>query len=212
MKRLLFLSAFLAAGTVLSAAAQAPATAAAPSAASGDGPKVAVIQFQAAVTQTNEFQRGFADVQKKFAPQQAQIKSLSDEIDTLTKQLQTTGANLSPAEQASRAKTIDDKKKQAQRMLEDAQNDYQAALQDLFNGVASKVDDMLLSYAKQQGFTLVVDATEQQNQPPTVLYANPSIDITSAIIGAYNVKSGVPAPPPAAAAPPAAPKPSLTTP
>ena len=208
MKRNFAVVAVLASGFALSAAAQTAATSAAPAVA----PKVAVIEFQAAVTSTNEFQRDFGDLQKKFEPQRSQLKSLGDEVDSLTKQLQAQADKLSDAERASKAKTIDDKKKQAQRIADDAQNDYQSAMQETFGKVAGKVDELLNSYAKEQGFTLVIDATEQQQQPPTVLYAAPSSNITKAIVDAYNVKSGVPAPPPSAPAPaatspkPAAPK------
>ena len=208
MKRNFAVVAVLASGFALSAAAQTSAPASAPAAA----PKVAVIEFQAAVTSTNEFQRDFGDLQKKFEPQRSQLKSLGDEVDSLTKQLQAQADKLSDAERASKAKAIDDKKKQAQRIADDAQNDYQSAMQETFGKVAGKVDELLLSYAKEQGFTLVIDATEQQQQPPTVLYAAPSSNITKAIVDAYNVKSGVPAPPPSAPAPaatspkPAAPK------
>jgi outer membrane protein len=201
MKRVPAIVALLASGLALSAAAQTPASAAAP--------KVAVIEFQAAVTSTNEFQREFGDVQSKFAPQRQQLKALSDEVETLTKQLQTQGSTLSDAARADKAKTIDDKKKQAQRLLEESQNDYQQALQDAFGKVATKVDQLLQSYSKEQGYTLVIDATEQQQQAPMVLYAAPTSNITKAIVDAYNVKSGVPAPPaqaPAAPTPHTAPK------
>lgn len=196
MKRVSAIVAVLASGFALSAAAQTPASPAAAAA-----PKVAVIAFQAAVTSTNEFQRDFGDVQKKFEPQRDQLKTLSTEVETLTKQLQTQGATLSDAERANKAKTLDDKKKQAQRLLEDSQNDYQQAMQDAFAKVAAKVDQLLLSFSKEQGYTLVIDASEQQQQAPMVLYASPSTDITKAVVDAYNVKSGVPAPPPPAPAP-----------
>ena len=205
MKRSLALIATLASGFVLSAAAQtttAPAAAAAPA-----GPaKIAVIAFQVAVAQTNEGQRNFADLQKKYDPKRQQLKVLSDEVDSLTKQLQAQGDKLSPAEQQSRAKTIDDKKKLLQRDAEDAQNDFQAEMQELYNGLASKVYDVLAGYSQQHGYTLVLDVAQQQNP---VLYASESTNITKAILDAYNVKSGVPAPPaqPGAAAP-AAPKPA----
>jgi hypothetical protein len=55
----------------------------------------------------------------------------------------------------------------------------------------------------------VLDASQSQDSP-TVLYAVPGIDITKAVIDAYNEKSGVPPPPaaaPEAPAPQAAPKP-----
>ena len=195
MKRSLALIAILASGFVLSAAAQTPATAA------PAGPaKIAVIAFQVAVAQTNEGQRNFSDLQKKYDPKRQQLKALSDELEGLTKQLQAQGDKLSDVERASRTKTIDDKKKLLERSAEDAQNDFQAEMQELYNGLAAKVYDVLANYAQQQGFTLVLDVAQQQNP---VLYASESTNITKQIIDAYNLKSGVPAPPaqPAAAAP-----------
>jgi len=115
--------------------------------------------------------------------------------------LQTQGDKLSETERASRAKTLDEKKKKAQRELEDAQNDMNGEMQEMYNGLASKVYDVLSSYAQQQGFTLVLDVAQQQNP---VLYASESSNITKSVIDAYNVKSGVPAPPAQPAAPAAA--------
>jgi outer membrane protein len=204
MKRSFLLVALLISGSVLSVAAQTPAApASAPTAAAPAGPaNVAVIAFQAAVSQTNEFQRNFADLQKKFDPKRQQLKTLSDDIENLTKQLQAQGDKLSDGERATRAKAIDDKKKQLQRDGEDAQNDFQQEMQQTFATVASKVDELLNSYAQQHGYTLVLDGGQQE--AAVVLYASPTTDITKPIIDAYNQKSGVPAPPaPVAAAAPA---------
>jgi outer membrane protein len=206
MKRSLAIMVMLASGLVLSAAAQ---TSPAPAASAGPA-KVAVILFQAAVGQTNEFQRNFADLQKKYEPKRAQLKTMADEIDSLEKQLQAQGDKLSDLERANRAKTLDEKKKQAQRFAEDAQNDLTQEMQEVYNGVASKVYEVLASYAQQQGYTLVVDGSGSQQQAPVVLYASPTTDITKAVIEAYNVKSGVPAPPPQPAA--AAPRPAPQSP
>jgi outer membrane protein len=181
-------------------------------------PKIAVIAFQVAVAQTNEGQRNFADLQKKYDPKRQQLKTLSDEVDNLTKQLQAQGDKLSETERATRAKTIDDKKKQLERSAEDAQNDFQSEMQEMYNGLASKVYDVLASYSQQQGFTLVLDVSQQQNP---VLYASESTNITKPVIDAYNLKSGVPAPPAPTASAPSAPiprpsppatKPASTTP
>jgi outer membrane protein len=192
MKRSLALAVILASGFALSAAAQTPSVP--PS-------KIAIVAFQVAVAQTNEAQRAFADLQKKFEPKRAQIKAQSDEIDGLKKQLQVQGDALSDAERASRARTIDDKEKLLKRSADDAQADFQQEMQDLYSGVASKVYDVLASYAKQQGITLVLDVSQQQTP---VLYAGDATNITKQIIDAYNVKSGVPAPPVAAPKPAAA--------
>ncbi len=201
----------LASGLALTAAAQspaattpaaAPATAPVASTAPAGPAKIAVVAFQVAVAQTNEGQRNFADLQKKYDPKRQQLKALNDDIDALTKQLQTQGDKLGEAERASRAKTIDEKKKQLQRQAEDAQNDMQNEMQELYNALASKVYDVLASYAQQHGYTLVLDVAQQQTP---VLYATDSTNITKAVIDAYNVKSGVPAPP---AGTPAAPAPA----
>jgi outer membrane protein len=203
MKRSLALVATLASGLVLSAAAQTPAVSAAtPSAAAADaaaptGPsRIAVIAFQVAVAQTNEGQRNFADLQKKYDPKRQQLKTQSDDIDTLTKQLQAQGASLSDAERTARAGAIDNKKKQLDREFQDTQSDFQQEMQDIYNNLASKVYDVLQGYAEKEGYTVVLDVSQQQSP---VLFAADATNITKQVIDAYNVKSGVPAPPPSAA-------------
>ena len=204
----------MASGMVLSAAAQTPAATAPPAAGPAAAPagpaKIAVIAWELAVAQTNEGQRDFADLQKKYAPKEATLKTLNDEIGTLTKQLQDQGATLSDVERANRSKAIDDKKKQLDRETEDLRNDGQQDMQDLFSGLQAKVYDVMQAYVEQQGFTLVLDISQQQSP---VLFASATTNITKQVIDAYNVKSGVPAPPaqPAAAAP-TAPKPRPATP
>jgi outer membrane protein len=208
MNRSLIIAFMLASGMGLSAAAQtSPAPAAAPA-----GPvKIAVVAFQAAVAKTNEGQRNYAELEKKYAPKESQLKALNDEIETLTKQLQAQGATLSDAERASRAKTIDEKKKSLERSAGDLRTDGNQEIQQMYNTLASKVYDVMSTYAQQQGYTLVLDISQQQSP---VLYALPSTEITQAVVDAYNVKSGVAAPPAAAAPKPTAtaPKPSTTAP
>jgi outer membrane protein len=200
MKRLSAFALFVVFASSIAAAAQtsaAPKPAAQkPAAVPVPIAKVAVIAFQAAVTQTNEFQRNAADLEKKYDPRRVEIKTLSDEIDNLTKQLQAQGAQLSEAERASRARAIDEKKKKLDRDTQDAQSDFQADMQQIVNDVAGKVGALMSDYADKHGYTLVLDAGDQQTA--TVLYAVPAMDITREIIDAYNTKSGIPAPAPQA--------------
>jgi outer membrane protein len=153
-----------------------------------------VIEFQAAVAQTNEAQRDFADLQKKFEPKRQQLKVLNDEIDGMQKQLKSDQEKLSQADMSKRARAIADKQKQLKRDYEDSQKEFQGAMQQVLGTVGGKVYEVLLDYVKKQGFTIVIDATLQQQSAPIILYADQSSDITKTIIDAYNVKSGVPAP------------------
>ena len=201
MKRLSALAVLLVSGFSGVSLAQTPAApmpAAPPPAGSTPAPqmgpsKIAVVSFQTAVSQTNEFQRAFVDLEKKWDPKRQQLKTLSDDIDRQTKELQTQGVNLSETERATRIKSLDDKKKQFQRQQEDAQNDFGQEMQELFSGTASKVYDVLSNYAEKNGYTLVLDDSNQQTP---VLYWHTATDITKPVIDAYNVKSGVPPLPP----------------
>lgn len=204
MKRMLILPVLLAAGIAVAQTPAAPGVPSAPAPA-GTAPavhvgpaKIGVIAFQVAVSQTNEFQRDFSDLEKKYEPKRQQLKALSDEVDTLTKQMQTQAATLNDAQRADRAHQIDDKKKQLDRSAQNAQNDYQGEVQELFSTTAQKVYDVLSTYAQQRGYTLVLDISGKQTP---IMYALPATNITKDVVAAYNLKSGVPAPPPPAPAP-----------
>ncbi len=195
MKYLRFTVPFLIAATMIPAAAQGTSSSMPKPAATASAPtaRVAVIAFQAAVSQTNEFQRDFADLQKKYDPRRQEIKSLSDQVDAMTKQLQSDDARLTDDERAARSHAIDEKKRLLDRDTQDAQSDFQSDMQDLMNRVAGKVGAVMTDYAQKHGYTLVLDASDQQT--PTVLYAADATNITRDVIDAYNLKSGIPAPP-----------------
>lgn len=200
MKRFIAFSVLLTSSLALSSAAQTSPSSSAPA-------KVAVIAFQDAMFQTNEAQRSIGDLQKKFEPKREQLKTRSAELDALAKQLQTDDATLSDAERASRTKAIGEKKRVFDRDAKDAQSDLQTEMQGIYKTLGPKVYEVLVSYAKQRGYTLVLDVSPEQNP---VLYAGDSTNITKEIIDAYNLKSGVPAapaPPPATGSAPAKPAP-----
>ena len=130
------------------ALAQVPsAPAPASAAAELPAPRIAIIAFQQAVAATNEGQRNFAQLRVKFEPKQNALKAQSDEIDSLKKQLQDAGANLSEPERDSRLRTIDEKTKSLQRSAEDAQNEASTAMNDMYQQLAQKVYAVLDTYA-----------------------------------------------------------------
>ena len=75
MKRSLLIAFTLASGISLSAVAQSlPMPAGAPAAPAGPA-RIAVVAFQTAVGKTNEGQRNYADLEKKYAPREATTRS-----------------------------------------------------------------------------------------------------------------------------------------
>jgi Skp family chaperone for outer membrane proteins len=198
----------LAASSLLAQTTKAPATArpAAPTAQAEVKPeaveaKIAIIAFEQGVVATNEGQRAVLDIQKKYEPKKNAIDASSAELDSLKKQYQALPTTISDEERAARLKTIDDKTKALQRDVEDAQNSYNTDVQEAYGKVAQKFGGTAVKYAKEHGFTVLLNMGGQQ-QLPTVLWWEPQTDITQATIDAYNVASGVPAPPPQAPAAP----------
>ena len=166
--------------------------------------------FQDVVTQTNEFQRNFADLQKKYDPKRQQLKTLGDEIETLTKQLEAQGANLSDAERATEPGPSRKRRSRRSGRPRMRRRTFRKRCRQLFNSTARRLGDVLIDYAKQQGYTLVLDGGEPAAGSVRALFGPPT-DISKAIVDAYNLKSGVPAPsagsppqPAPAAKPPAA--------
>lgn len=158
--------------------------------------KIALVAFEQAVFNTNEGQKAVLEVQKKYEPQKMKIDALSNEIDGLKKQLSSLPATATAEDRASRQRAIDTKDKELQRQAEDAQASYNADLQEAYGKVASKVSVTLKNYVLQNGYTLLLDVS---NQASAVMWAgNGNTDVTEAVIEAYNAASGVAAPPPAA--------------
>ena len=200
--------------------APAPAPATQPAATAPAPPqaipaKIALVAFDQAVLATNEGQRLIQEIQTKYKPKKDQIDTLSQEVDSLKKQLQSAPATLSDAERASKLKEIDTKEKRLNHDAEDAQTAYNADLQEAYGKLAPKVSAALKKYVSDNGYTLLLDVSSQQSN---VMWIGPNIDVTQAVVAAYNASSGV-APPtpsaPAAARPrpaTAAPKPATTKP
>jgi Skp family chaperone for outer membrane proteins len=216
MNRTLVLVSALGAGLMTTAGtAQTPAAAPAPEPAA-QAPatpqaipaKIALVAFEQGVFATNEGQIAVQGVQKKYEPKKAQIDTLAQEVDSLKKQLQSAPATLPDEERATRLKNIDTKEKQLNRDAEDAQTAYNADLQEAYGKVAAKVSVTLKKYVSDNGFTLLLDVSNQQSN---VMWAVPSTDVTQAVVTAYNASSGVAAPPPSAPSAPSPNRPRSTT-
>jgi outer membrane protein len=172
----------------------APANAAA-------GSKVAIVNIQEAIANTNEGKKELEALQQKFTPKQNELKTENDEVEGLKKKLQADSDKLSDDTRNTRVKEIEVKQKALQRNFEDAQNEFQQAEQEVVNRLGKKMMDVLEKYAKNNGYAMVLDVSNPQTP---VLYASPGANITKELVDAYNAEAPVAAPAtkPAASNPP----------
>jgi outer membrane protein len=174
--------------------------------------KVAVISVQGAIIATKDGQKAANDLQAKAAPKQKEIETRQSEINSLQDQL-TKGQNtLSESAKGDLYKSIETKKKNLQRDVEDASAEMDAEQQKILQTLGQKVLAVIEKYARDQGYTLVVDVSSPQTP---VMYASPSIDITKEIVDLYDKSTAAmsaPAPAPKTAPGTAAPPKQPVTP
>lgn len=197
MIRKLFRFILPAALLTVTALAQTGTAAAANPAAPSATTRIGIINIQNAIVMTNEGRRDFESLQKKFEPTQSTLTNLNQEIDNLKKQLQTQGEKLNEQARADMVKSIEAKQKTLQRQAEDAQADFQAQQNEIANRIGGKLLEVLDKFAKQNGYSLILDVSSQQSP---VLWAAQTTDVTQEIVNSYNAQSSVAAPAPGGAA------------
>ena len=206
------LSLFALAQTTPSAATSAAATPDAPSAAAvakNAGTKVGTINIEQAIFACNEGRRDAEALNKKFEPKQTELKGLADELDSLQKQLSAQQDKLNEESRDKLVKQIEAKKKSFDRATQDAQEEYQSQQGEMGNKILTKMAPLLQKYVVDNGYGLLLDTSQPWPRGP-VIVSGPAMDITQAIVEAYNAQSGVPAP--ASAAPKAPAKPAASKP
>ncbi len=191
MKSTLFVLPVLGLGMALSAPAQSPS-------------KVGVINIQGALVSTKDGQKAASEIQSRFNPKKTELDKRQGEIGQLQDQLNRGRNTLSEEAQQKLVREIDQKTKSLNRDTEDARAELDQEQQKIMGELFSRVQVVLDKYAKDNGYTLILDISSPQTP---VMYASNGIDITRDIIELYdkNAPSATSAAPaPAAARPPAA--------
>src|SRR5215475_2525815 len=189
-------------GLLLPAAvfAQAPAGGAGSAAAAPGAGRVAVVDFQRAVTENAEGKKAQEKFMGELNKRQKDFEDKQKTMSDAQTKLQTGDKALSETAKADLAKQIDKLNTELQRMNDDAQKDLGDLQQQLFRPIAEKTQDVLKSYSNENGFAVVFDIS----QGNTILYWQDVADITTEIIRRVDAS---PAAKPAATPPGAAPKP-----
>src|SRR6202163_4344493 len=183
----------------------APATTTGPT----TGTKVGTINITEAIFGSNEGRRDLEALQKKFDPKQTELKSQNDELEGLKKQMSTQEAKLNEDALATLKKQIESKQKLFDRSVQDAQEEFGSQQQEIASRVLQKMAPMIVKNSEENGFGMIGDTSKPWPQS-NVLWWVQAVDITKAVVDAYNVQSGVPAPTTGATKPPA-PKPPTGT-
>ncbi len=139
--------------------------------------KLAIVNAQRAVADTQDLKKAQATLEAKYRPRQQAIESLQRDLQSIQQQLAT--PNLAPDREAQLRQTATEKQKQLQRLGEDLQGDVNAERQDILGRVGRQMTDVIRKLAEQRGLDVVVDITN-------TLYYRPALDLTAEATAAYD--------------------------
>lgn len=175
--------------------------------------KVGVINLQQAIVQTQEGQAALAKLQRDHVePRTKELEARQKDITDLRDKLTRGAATMSATAQQDLQSSIDAKTKQFNRAVEDYEFDTQEEQRKVLQDLSAKMQTVVADYVAANNFSLILDTASQG-----LVWRHDSVDITAAIIDAYNKKypaaaGAVPAPagaapaPTTSTAPPAAPQ------
>jgi outer membrane protein len=139
--------------------------------------KVAVVNAQQALLDSDELKKASAELEKKYKPRQDDLLKLQNDLQSIQQQIGSGKLN----QQAVADLTAQGQRKQreAQRISDDLQQDFDRDRQDVIGKAAQKMQDVVKKLAEGKGFDLVVDVSQ-------TLYFKPALDLTAEALAAYN--------------------------
>ena len=154
--------------------AQAPAAG-----APGGAGKVAVVDFQKAVTENSEGKKAQEKFMGELNKRQKEFEDKQKALTDAQTKLQNGDKALSETAKADLAKQIDKLNTELQRMNDDAEKELRDLQQQLFRPIMEKTQDVVKSYSTENGFAVVFDVSSQAN---SIVYVQDVADITTEII------------------------------
>jgi outer membrane protein len=139
--------------------------------------KIAVINWQKSIVDTQEIQAAQKALEAKFKPRQDVMEGLQKELQNIQQQGRT--PNLSPDKEAQLQADFTRKQKELQRLTEDLQADVDRERQDILSKTGRQMQDVVKKMAEERGYDVVIDMTN-------TVFSKPALEITADATAAYN--------------------------
>ena len=139
--------------------------------------KVAVVNVQQAMLDSDELKKASADLEKKYKPKSDELNKLQSDLQSIQQQINSGKLN---AQAVADLQTQGQRKQRdAQRISDDLQADFDRDRQDILSQAAKRMQEVVKKLAEEKGYDVVVDVSQ-------TLYFKPSLDLTADALAAYN--------------------------
>ena len=146
-------------------------------------PKLGVMNVLRAIVECNEGKQANEEFQKKYEAKREELSKKQKELETLQQQLKSQTTPQNDGARATLTRNIEVKTTELQRSQEDAEKEFNELRNEIFNRIGSKLAPLVQQYAKEKGFTMVLDSSSQTTQ---LTYIDPAIDITDEVVKRYD--------------------------
>jgi outer membrane protein len=139
--------------------------------------KIAVIDTQKALAQTEDIKKAQSELEARFKPRQDQMVKLQKELEDIQVQLNSGKLNeLGTQEMQTEGAR---KQRELQRVQQDLQEDVQNARTEFLQRAGARMQEVVKKVAEEKGLDIVVEGS-------TTLFYKPTFDITADATAAYN--------------------------
>ena len=144
--------------------------------------KIAVLDTQRALVESEEAQALLAQAQKELQAEQDELQALGEEIVALQEKLQTDGEVMSATEQRKLQKDIEDKQIDYQFLGNKLQKEVNDRRQELMQQMVPKIDVVLKDLIELEGYDMIMERG-------SLRYVNSKHDITRRVTEKLNEKN-----------------------
>jgi outer membrane protein len=146
--------------------------------------KVAIIDIQAAILNSQEGQQAVTGLRNQFEPKRAQLQQRQQELQALQDRLTKGSAAMSDAAKEKLAAEIQSKTRTLKRDAEDLDAEAVEAQNKMGEQLGPRMYAVVEKYASQRGYHVVLDASNPQ---APVYWADSSAVITGDLVKQYDV-------------------------
>jgi outer membrane protein len=139
--------------------------------------KIAVVNVQQAMLDSAEMKKASAEIEAKYKPRQDELQTLNNELQNIQNQLN--NPKVTPQQQNDLNVQGQRKQRDAQRLSDDLQQEFDRDRQEILAKAAQKMQDVVKKLAEEKGVDVILDVSQ-------TLYFKPALDLTADALAAYN--------------------------
>jgi outer membrane protein len=154
--------------------------------------KVAIVNLQRAVLESDEIKKASAELEAKYKPRQMAAQKIEQELQGIQQQLQNGQGKLTQQAEADLTATGQRRQRELQRISDDLQADVERDRNDILQRSSAKMQAVIKKLAEEKGLDVVMDTQ-------VTIYFKTALEITNDAIAAYNKANPAVVPPSAPA-------------